>query len=394
MNIELHKITVRELTKGYADNNENGVRAYGGRLDVRPPYQREFVYGEKERDAVIDTLTNGFPLNVMYWAVRNVADCVPQSGQPICGDADSDRTDSICEDADGDKAKYEIIDGQQRTISICQYVNGDFAFNFRYFHNLQPDEQEQILNYELQVYICSGSDSEKLKWFKTINIAGKELTEQELRNAVYAGSWVSDAKRYFSKNGAPAAKIGGDYLTGSAIRQDYLETAISWISDGNVEVYMSNHQHDPSAAPLWQFFQSVITWIETSFRPTKERKKIMKGVDWGMLYKQYKDQVFDFKAVDDEVKRLILDDDVTKKTGIYPYILTRKEKYLSIRAFTDAQKLSAYERQMGFCADCGQHFDLSQMEADHITPWHLGGKTVAENCQMLCRDCNRRKSGK
>ena len=382
MNIELHKITVRELTKGYADNNENGVRAYGGRLDVRPPYQREFVYGEKERDAVIDTLSNGFPLNVMYWAVRNVADCVPQSGQPICGDAD------------GDKAKYEIIDGQQRTISICQYVNGDFAFNFRYFHNLQPDEQEQILNYELQVYICSGSDSEKLKWFKTINIAGKELTEQELRNAVYAGSWVSDAKRYFSKNGAPAAKIGGDYLTGSAIRQDYLETAISWISDGNVEVYMSNHQHDPSAAPLWQFFQSVITWIETSFRPTKERKKIMKGVDWGMLYKQYKDQVFDFKAVDDEVKRLILDDDVTKKTGIYPYILTRKEKYLSIRAFTPAQILAAYERQMGFCADCGQHFELSQMEADHITPWHLGGKTVAENCQMLCRDCNRRKSGK
>ena len=394
MNIELHKITVRELTRGYADNNENGVRAYGGRLDVRPPYQREFVYGEKERDAVIDTLTNGFPLNVMYWAVRNVADCVPQSGQPICGDADSDRADSICGDADGDKAKYEIIDGQQRTISICQYVNGDFAFNFRYFHNLQPDEQEQILNYELQVYICSGSDSEKLKWFKTINIAGKELTEQELRNAVYAGSWVSDAKRYFSKNGAPAAKIGGDYLTGSAIRQDYLETAISWISDGNVEVYMSNHQHDPSAAPLWQFFQSVITWIETSFRPTKERKKIMKGVDWGVLYKQYKDQVFDFKAVDDEVKRLILDDDVTKKTGIYPYILTRKEKYLSIRAFTDAQKLAAYERQMGFCADCGQHFELSQMEADHITPWHLGGKTVAENCQMLCRDCNRRKSGK
>jgi len=180
----------------------------------------------------------------------------------------------------------------------------------------------------------------------------------------------------------------------SAIRQDYLETAISWISDGNIEVYMSNHQHDPSAAPLWQFFQSVITWIETTFRPTKERKKIMKGVEWGMLYKQYKDQVFDYKVVDDEVKRLILDDDVTKKSGIYPYILTRKEKYLSIRAFTDAQKLSAYERQMGFCADCGQPFALSQMEADHITPWHAGGKTTADNCQMLCRECNRRKSGK
>ena len=394
MNIELHKITVRELTQGYVDNNENGVRAYGGRLDVRPPYQREFVYREKQRDAVIDTLTQGFPLNVMYWAKRIVDDCVSQSGGTVCGDAMGDNGKLVCGDADDDNAQFEIIDGQQRTISICQYVNGDFAFNFRYFHNLQPDEQEQILNYELQIYICSGTDSEKLKWFRTINIAGEALTEQELRNAVYAGSWVSDAKRYFSKNGAPAAKIGSDYLNGSAIRQDYLETAIDWISDGNIEVYMSNHQHDASAAPLWQFFQSVITWIETSFRPTKERKKIMKGVEWGMLYKQYKDKVFDYKAIDEEVKRLILDDDVTKKTGIYPYILTRKEKYLSIRAFTDAQKLSAYESQMGFCADCGQHFELSQMEADHITPWYLGGKTTADNCQMLCRECNRRKSGK
>ena len=363
MNIELHKITVRELTAGYVDNNENGVRAYDGKLDVRPPFQREFVYKEKQRDAVIDTLTQGFPLNVMYWAVRE----------------------------DG---TFEIIDGQQRTISICQYVNGDFAFDFRYFHNLQQDEQDQILNYELQVYICSGTDSEKLKWFKTINIAGEELTDQELRNAVYAGPWVSDAKRYFSKNGCPAAKIGSDYLTGSAIRQDYLETAIDWISDGNIELYMSNHQHDVNAAPLWQFFQSVITWIDTTFRPTKERKKIMKGVEWGILYKQYKDEVIDYNKVDEEVKRLILDDDVTKKTGIYPYILTRKEKHLSIRAFTDAQKLSAYEKQMGFCTDCGQHFELSQMEADHITPWRDGGRTIAENCRMLCRDCNRRKSGK
>jgi len=363
MKIELYKITVRELTAGFEDNNENGVRAYGGRLDVRPPFQREFVYKEKQRDAVIDTLTQGFPLNVMYWATRE----------------------------DG---TFEIIDGQQRTISICQYVNGDFAFNFRYFHNLQPDEQDQILNYELQVYICSGTDSEKLKWFKTINIAGEELTEQELRNAVYAGSWVSDAKRYFSKSGAPAAKIGADYLNGSAIRQEYLETAVSWISDGNIEPYMAKHQNDPNAAQLWQFFLSVITWIETSFKPTKERKKIMKGVDWGSLYKQYKDKVFDAAKIDSEVKRLILDDDVTKKAGIYPYILTGKEKYLSIRAFTDAQKLSAYEYQMGICPECGKHFDLAYMEADHITPWHEGGKTTTENCQMLCRDCNRRKGGR
>ena len=394
MQIELHKITVRELTAGYEDNNENGVRAYGGRLDVRPPYQREFVYKEKQRDAVIDTLTQGFPLNVMYWAVRE-DDVETRQGTSLqpCHGASLQR-------AETNVPQFEIIDGQQRTISICQYVNGDFAtmcFNIpenRYFHNLQLDEQEQILNYELQVYICSGTDSEKLKWFKTINIAGEELTNQELRNAVYAGSWVSDAKRYFSKNGAPAAKIGSDYLTGSAIRQDYLETAISWISDGNIEVYMSNHQHDASAAPLWQFFQAVITWVETSFRPNRERKKIMKGVDWGWLYKKFKDEVFDYQKIDDEVKRLILDDDVTKKTGIYPYILTRKEKYLSIRAFTDAQKLSAYEHQGGICAICGKPFDIEEMEADHINPWHAGGRTIAENCQMLCRPCNRQKSGK
>lgn len=363
MQIELHKITVRELTQDYEDNAEKGVRAFGGKLDVRPPYQREFVYKDKQRDAVIDTLTRGFPLNVMYWAVR-------------------------------DDGTYEIIDGQQRTISICQYVNGDFAYLFRYFHNLQPDEQQQILDYELNVYICSGSDSEKLKWFQTINIAGEELTDQELRNAVYAGSWVSDAKRYFSKPGCVATKIASDFLTGSAIRQDYLETAISWISDGNINVYMSNHQHDASSAPLWQFFQSVITWIESSFHPTKERKKIMKGIDWGSLYKEFKDSVIDSNAVDEEVKKLILDDDVTKKTGIYPYILTRKEKFLSIRAFSEAQKLAAYENQFGICPHCHKHFELNQMEADHITPWHEGGRTVAENCQMLCRECNRRKSGK
>ena len=363
MKIELHQITVRDLTAGYRDNAENGVVGFGGKLDIRPPFQREFVYNEKQRDAVIDTLVQGFPLNVMYWAVR-------------------------------DDGTYEVIDGQQRTISICQYVNGDFAHLFRYFHNLQDDEREKILNYELQVYICSGSDRETLKWVKTINIAGEKLTEQELRNAVYPGSFINDAKRYFSKNGCPAAKIGGDYLTGSAIRQEYLETALAWISDGDIEGYMGKHQHDPNAAPLWQFFQSVMTWVETSFRPTKERKKIMKGVDWGALYKKYKDEVLDGAKIDGEVARLLLDDDVTKTSGIYPFILTGDEQYLSIRAFTESQKLAAYERQKGICAHCGNRFELSQMEGDHITPWHAGGKTVPENCQMLCRDCNRRKSGK
>ena len=364
MKIELHEITVKELTNGYVDNPSDGsVVGYGGNLNIRPPYQREFVYKDKQREAVIDTITKGFPLNVMYWAK--------------------------CDDG-----TLEVIDGQQRTISICQFVNGDFSFDMRYFHNMQKDEQEQILNYKLSIYICEGTDSEKLSWFKTINIAGEKLTDQELRNAVYHGAWVSEAKRYFSKPGCAAVKIGSDYLNGSAIRQDFLETAISWISNENIEVYMSNHQHDASAASLWQYFQSVITWIDSSFNPTKERKKIMKGVNWGELYNKYKDQVIDSAAVEAEVKTLVLDDDVTKKTGIYPYILTRKEKYLSIRAFTDAQKLTAYEMQLGVCPNCGEHFEIEQMEADHITPWHEGGKTIATNCQMLCKECNRRKSGK
>lgn len=360
MKIELKEISVRELTNGFKDNNEKGVVGYGGKLDIRPPYQREFIYKDKQRDAVIDTITKEFPLNVMYWAVRE----------------------------DGN---YEVIDGQQRTISVCQFVNGDFAYMFRYFHNLQNDEQEQVLNYKLMVYVCSGSESEKLQWFKTINIAGEKLTDQELRNAVYAGSWISDAKRYFSKNGCPASQIGSDYLNGSAIRQEYLETAIEWISKGNIENYMSIHQHDPNATALWIYFQSVITWVNATFT---NKRKYMKGVDWGSLYNRYKDEVYDTNAIEAETVKLILDDDVTKKSGIYPYILTRDEKHISIRSFPDSVKHKVYELQSGNCIKCGKHYEISEMEADHITPWHEGGKTLENNCQLLCKDDNRRKSGK
>lgn len=249
MEIELKHIKVKDLCEGYINNDENGVFGYGGKLNIRPPYQREFVYSDSKRLAVIDTLTQNFPLNVMYW--------------------------SVCEDG-----TFEIIDGQQRTISICQYVAGDFAHNMRYFHNLSDDEKQQILNYELTIYFCTGTDSEKLKWFQTINIAGEELTKQELRNAVYSGSWVTDAKRYFSKSNCPAMKMGSDYLKGSANRQDYLETVISWISHKNIEIYMAKHQNDPNAAALWMYFNSVITWVQATF---PKKRKQMKGLDWGMV---------------------------------------------------------------------------------------------------------------
>jgi len=360
MNIELKEITVRELTKGYEDNEEGGVIGFGGKLDIRPPYQREFIYKDRQRDAVIDTITKDFPLNVMYWAVRE----------------------------DGN---FEVIDGQQRTISLSQFVEGDFAFNNRFFHNLQKDEQEQILNYKLMVYLCSGADSEKLEWFRTINIAGEKLTDQELRNAVYSGSWVSDAKRYFSKNGCAAYGLGGDYLTGSPIRQDYLETTIKWISNDAIESYMAKNQHEPNANELWLYFQSVINWAKAVF--PKYRKE-MSGIQWGDLYNEFKDQKFDSKKLEVQITKLMIDEDVQNKKGIYTYVLTRKEKYLNIRAFSPNQKREAYERQKGICVVCKEHFELNEMEADHIDPWHSGGKTTAENCQMLCREDNRRKSGK
>lgn len=360
MKIELKEITVRDLTNGYEDNEEGGVIGYGGKLDIRPPYQREFIYKDQQRDAVINTITKDFPLNVMYWAVRE----------------------------DGD---FEVIDGQQRTISICQFVEGDFAFNNRYFHNLQKDEQEKILNYNLMVYLCSGTDSEKLEWFRTINIAGEKLTDQELRNAVYSGSWVSDAKRYFSKNGCPAYGMGGDYLSGTAIRQEYLETTIKWISDDNIEQYMAKNQNEPNANELWLYFQSVINWVKAIF--PKYRRE-MKGIEWGFLYNEFKDKKFDSKKLEAEIALLMEDEDVTKKKGIYHYVLTGKEKYLNIRAFSPNQKREAYERQKGICPVCEEHFEIQEMEADHITPWHEGGKTSAENCQMLCKEDNRRKSGK
>jgi hypothetical protein len=360
MKIELKEISISELAEGYEDKAEGGVVGYGGKLDIRPPYQREFIYKDKQRDAVVDTIIKNFPLNVMYWAVRE----------------------------DGN---FEVIDGQQRTISLCQYVNGDFAYMFRYFHNLEKDEQEQILDYKLMVYLCSGTDSEKLQWFKTINIAGEKLTDQELRNAVYSGSWVSDAKRYFSKTGCPAFQIGSDYLSGSAIRQEYLETAIEWISKGSIEVYMSNHQHDPNAGALWRYFQDVISWVKTTF--TVYRKE-MKGVEWGILYNKYKDVVYDTKELEKRIRILIDDDEVQSVKGIYTYILTGEEKHLNLRQFDDKIKRKVYERQKGICVKCNNHFEISHMEADHIIPWHQGGKTIEKNCQMLCKLDNRTKSGR
>jgi len=360
MKIELHEITVRAVAENYVDNDEEGVVGYNGKLNIRPKYQREFVYDDKKRNAVIDTIRKDFPLNVIYW-VKN------------------------------EDGTFEVLDGQQRTISFCQYVKGDFSVDNRAFHNLTNTEQEKILNYKLMIYFCEGNDKEKLDWFKIINIAGEKLYDQELRNAVYTGTWLTNAKSIFGKSNCAAYLLSKDYVSGSPIRQEILETALSWIANGEIEKYMSIHQHDPNANELWTYYRNVIEWVKLTF--TVYRKE-MKGIDWGGLYDQFKGEMYDAKKLEKKIQALMMDDDVTNKKGIYSYVLTRNEKYLNIRAFTDSQKRAAYEKQKGICKKCGKYFELSEMEADHIKPWHEGGKTSAENCQMLCKEDNRRKSGK
>jgi hypothetical protein len=363
MNIQLQGILVRDLIDGYEDNGEGGVVGYKGRLNIRPAFQREFIYDDKKRNEVINTVRKDFPLNTMYWAVAG----------------------------DG----FELMDGQQRTVSICQYVQGDFSVVIdgapRFYGNLTPEKKEQILNYALSVYVCAGTEDEKLDWFKIINIAGEKLTDQELLNAIYTGPWLADAKRWFSRSGGPAYQIGEKYVNGSPIRQAFLEQSLEWISRGKIGDYMSVHQKDSDAQELWQYFQEVIAWVERIF-PTY--RKIMKGLDWGGFYNKHKDTKFNAAKFEQRIAELIDDEEVNSKKGIYEYLLTGDERTLSLRAFDQKTQVTVYEKQKGICPACQKKYDIGAMEADHIVPWSKGGKTVLSNCQMLCKLDNRTKSGK
>ena len=367
MKIDRIQVTVKELIDGYTEKGADGIEgvvAYGGRLDVRPPYQREYIYGAKDRDEVIRSVMKGFPINVMYWAKT-------------------------------EEGRFALMDGRQRTISICRYSaesERTFAVNNRYFFNLEEDERRAFEDYTLDVYVCDGTPSEVLSWFRVINIAGMRLSEQELRNTAYTGPWLADAKRHFSKPNCAAYHMAKDYMNGSPIRQEYLETAIEWIAARDrcklIEDYMGLHQNDENANQLWIYFRRVIEWVQTIF-PVK--RKEMKGLEWGFFYNAYKDAVLDPDALESRIKALLMDDDVTNKKGVYAYVLTGEEKHLSIRAFTESQKRAAYERQKGVCPMCGKQFQLEEMHADHITAWSKGGHTTPDNCQMLCRDCNLKK---
>lgn len=372
MKITEQKIKLRELMDGFVNDDEYGVVGYHGRLNIRPAFQREFIYKGEQKNEVVRTILKGFPLNTIYWSVT-------------------------------DGGNYELLDGQQRIMSACTYVEGDFSVRSSEFsdpdmpfgfHNLTEDRQNKILDYEFTVYICQGTDSEKLEWFRIINIAGEELREQEIRNAMYTGPWLADAKKDFSASSARAYGKAKDYLKGERDRQDHLETALKWISvrDGcSIEDYMSKHQHDTNASELWLYFSAVIDWADAKFPFGSSLKK---GLDWGAFYNRYHSTFNpDPKVLKAEFDRCMEDSDVTKKSGVFEYLLTGDEKTLSIRAFEKNDIRTAYARCKGKCARCSKGgFSIDEMEADHITPWSKGGHTRLDNLQMLCKDCNRRKS--
>ena len=382
MNITETKIKVSGLVKNYSENKETDeVWGFGNLLNIRPSYQRAFVYNAQKREAVINSIYKGLPIGVMYWNKLN-------------------------------DNQYEVLDGQQRTISICQYVNGDFSLQIngvdKFFHNLSDEEKDKILNYEIIVYVCSGTENELLEWFTTINIAGEVLTNQELLNATYTGTWLSDAKIHFSRRNCPAKNLSEGYVKANVVRQEYLEKALKWIANrdglkGNnaIQQYMAIHQRDEDADVLWQYFQRVIAWAKALF--PNIRNGITDKQEWGILYNKYHDNDYNSNELERTFKQLQSDDDVTKHTGIIEYLLSPRtrndEKYLSLRQFTDNQKLRAYEKQNHHCVMCLANgvdieYSIDDMQADHIIPWSKGGRTTDDNLQLLCRKCNNDKRDK
>lgn len=370
MKIQLTEISVRDLFDGYVNNDEDGVFGYHGLLNIRPPYQREFVYDDKKRNAVLMTMYHKFPLNTMYW-VKN------------------------------EDGTFELLDGQQRTISICSYLAHDFSVAFEEDTPLYFDATEKIgqdlLDYKLMVYICEGEEQERLDWFRTINIAGEKLTEQELLNINYTGQWLTDAKSKFSKTNCVAYRLANKYVKGSPIRQEILETALEWISDNNVSDYMSAHKHDKNANELWLYFNSVIEWVRTTFGERNYRKEML-GLNWGRLYNTYHNNIYDEKEVEKRVNELMANEEVTEKKGVYEYILSGEDENLacklSKRLFSESDKRTAYERQKGICPITGEKLDIKDMQADHIIAWWKGGKTTLDILQMISKTANARKSGK
>ena len=378
--------TVEDICKGFVYNEIEGKGLFGlsGKLTIQPEYQRNYIYAKENKEAaVISSLLKEYPLGLIYF--NKTAD-----------------------------DKYEVLDGQQRITSIGRFVTGKFAIKDengteRYFVGLPQNQRETILKTKLTIYICDGTESEIKEWFKTINIAGIPLNEQEIANAVHSGPFVTMAKEEFSNSQNANVQKWGAYISGSVLRQDFLHTALKWVSHDNIDAYMSQHRHDNNIMELKNYFNSVIDWISSVFTDVDST---MRGLNWGELYDTYHKNAYNPIEVSRKFQELLADDFIGHDKGICEYILGGcvDTQLLSIRVFDDRTKKSVYARQtqeakekgLSNCPLCalGAHSNKTriwaqkEMDADHVTAWSTGGATDINNCQMLCISHNRSKGNK
>ena len=379
------EITIKEICNGFTYNELEGKGLFGlsGKLTIQPEYQRNYIYADGVKDvAVIDSIIKGYPLGILYFVKT------------------------------GDDS-YEVLDGQQRITSFGRYVIGKFAVKVNgmenYFTGLDEELQKKILNTKLLIYICEGTESEIKEWFKTINIAGVPLNEQELLNAIYSGKFVTAAKKEFSNSQNSNIQKWSAYIKGDVKRQDFLSCALNWVSKGNKESYMSEHRNSEDISELKNYFTSVIDWVSSVFK-TVERE--MCGQKWGELYEKYYTTPYNPDDIDKKVKELYADGAVKNRGGIFEYVLGGcvDTKLLNIRIFEDRDKRIVYDKQtkeaeekgISNCPFCAisdtpnkiKIWKLAEMDADHVSAWSKGGATDISNCQMLCRPHNIAKGNK
>ena len=382
----LTDLTVDDICRGFVYNELEGKGLFGwdGKLVIQPEYQRNYIYADGKKDvAVIDSLLKGYPLGLIYFV--KVGD-----------------------------GRYEVLDGQQRITSFGRFVRGKFPVVDaegmpHYFDGLNAEEQGRILGSKLTVYVCEGAETEIKEWFKTINIAGVPLVEQELLNAIYSGPFVTAAKEVFSNSGNSEMQKWKCYVAGDEQRQKILETALKWVSAGEVQDYMGRHRFDKDCRELKAYFTSVIDWIDGVFKGVKDE---MCGLEWGRLYETYRKTAYNPERVWRRVEELYGDEFVTDRRGIFEYILCgeKETRLLNVRVFSDKEKKQVYARQtadaekrgvsncplcaVGHEASAKRIWKIGEMDADHVTAWSKGGATDISNCQMLCKTHNRAKGNR
>lgn len=381
-------ISVKDICEGFVYNELEGKGLFGlsGKLTIQPEYQRNYIYasdGGKKEMAVIESILKGYPLGLIYF------------------------------NKTGDD-KFEVLDGQQRITSVGRFTTDKFAIKDengmeQYFSGMARDKKDKILETKLLIYECEGVESEIKEWFKTINIAGVPLKNQELLNAVYSGPFVTLGKEEFSNSQNSNIQKWSAYISGSTNRQDFLERALDWTSNGQIEDYMSRHRCDKNIAELKTYFNSVIDWVSGVFSDVESE---MRGLEWGRLYEEYHKKAYDPAKVSAKVHKLYADPYVKNRKGIFEYILggSVDTKLLEVRVFDEATKKAVYAAQtekaaktgksncplcaVGHDANKNKIWKLSEMDADHVAAWSKGGATSPKNCQMLCKTHNRAKGNR